>query len=749
MNEDWITGVIECIIYSNDDNGYTVCGMTNEDGEDFTATGYLPYAAEGTSLRMYGAFTEHPDYGMQFKISYYEEIMPSEPDAILAYLSSGAISGIGAAMAKRLVKAFGADTLNIMADSPQRMAEVKGISEARAEKIGKSFAKLRHMQDTVMFLQRYKIGAGTAMRVYDTLGENAVKMIETNPYVLSERVEGISFMTADNIAYARGVAKNNPERIRAGIKYILRSAAYSGGHTYMPKQLLAESAEYNLELSDSEIENGIAQLIADKELRAEKISGTDALYTASMYSAEYYCANRLVRMAELEHRFIMEEDEALKKIAQIEEETGVRLADEQKTAVVTAVMRGCMIITGGPGTGKTTTIRTIIRLMEEAGLSIALTAPTGRAAKRMSEVTGIEAKTVHRLLEASMDKGGHHIFMRDEANPLTADVIIADEVSMIDINLMSSFLRAVKPGARLIMAGDADQLPSVGPGNVLRDMIASGAVPVIRLEHIFRQAKESLIVVNAHRINKGEMPELGSHDRDFFYLNRPTAEETAKTIGELYKTRLPKSYDIDPVSMIQVLSPTKKGAAGTVELNRRLQRLVNPPDPLKAEYKHGRVVYRTGDKVMQIKNNYDLVYTRTDGESGAGIFNGDAGIIKYISVKDRFMTIVFDEDKEVEYPFASLDEIDLAYAITVHKSQGSEFPYVIIPVCSFAPMLMCRNLFYTAVTRAKTMVILVGQPRAIYTMVKNNAENDRFTGLAERIGQLEKSLQQEIPMDNE
>ncbi|MDD6485049.1 MAG: ATP-dependent RecD-like DNA helicase [Clostridiales bacterium] len=727
-----VTGTIEDIIYTNEENGYTVCDLMGPDSEYFTAVGFLPCAAQGQMLSLSGEWIRHPDYGKQFKIEAFEMIEPDEEDDILAYLASGIVEGVREATAKKLVEHFGKDTLNIMLTDPSRLAEIKGISPKKAKKIGESYKETRAVQSIVIFLQQYNLSVNLAMRIHSFLGANAVDAIKQNPYVLADRISGISFTTSDAIAYSMGVAKNSPLRIRSGILYFMQEAQLTSGHTYMPKALIIEHTAYNLGVEESEAESALLELIADNELIFDNIDNKDVIYTKPMYTAEAYVARRLATMSVQTGKKSMTPAQAEAVIDEVEEGMKISLAPEQRSAVLGAVSHGCLVITGGPGTGKTTTINTIIELMERMKLSVKLAAPTGRAAKRMSQLTGLEAQTIHRLLGVQSQKGVQS-FIHDETNPLKADVIILDEVSMIDISLMASFLYAVKPGAKLILSGDGDQLPSIGAGNVLRDIIDSGAVPVVRLNHIFRQAQQSLIVMNAHRINGGEMPDLSVKDADFFYIRKDDAPSALKTVVELYTARLPKTYGVDPLSQIQVLSPTKKGDIGTVNLNRTLQDSINPPDAAKCEHIYSGTVFREGDKVMQIKNNYDIVYTCADGCEGTGVFNGDMGIIRTINTHDRSMTVIFDEDKTVEYPFESLSELDLAYAVTVHKSQGSEFPIVIMPVGRFLGMLMTRNLFYTAVTRAKKMVVLVGSSHTIGCMVKNTATNARYTGLRERL----------------
>lgn len=730
-----INGIVEEIIYSNDDNGYTVCAIDSESEGMFTAVGYMPLLTEGESVSLSGVWTTHASYGEQFKVMYYEKVLPSDKQTILTYLSSGVIPGIRETMAKKLIEKFGTDVLNIMLTEPKRLAEIKGISEKKAVKIGHDFAEIQCMQNLIMFLQKYNVSPNMAAKVYKIFGSKAVEKIEENPYILAESVDGISFKTSDNIAFVRGMPKNSPERIRAGIKYLLTNAAYMSGHTYMPRSVLIEHCAYKLGVTEDEVANGLSELILSKDLFFDTIENEEVCYLSSFYFDELLLARKLVDMSQAVPMYTMSVEKADGIIKDIAAKSGISLAHEQRDAVLSALEYGVMVLTGGPGTGKTTTINTIIKVMEDLNLDIALAAPTGRAAKRMSEVTGLEAKTIHRLLKMTASDGeNRQDFEHNETNPLDADVIIVDEMSMVDINLMCSLIKAVKPSSRLILSGDADQLPSVGAGNVLRDIISSGIVPVIRLGRIFRQAEESLIVVNAHKINNGEYPTLTKRDNNFFFLARHNAVNIVQTVMELCKTRLPKSYDIDPIADLQVLSPMKKGGAGVINLNKELQQCINPPLPSKQEYQYGQIIFREGDKVMQTRNDYDLTWEKSgSNEAGAGVFNGDMGIIREIDVKSKYMTVLFDDDRIVDYEFTRLDELDLSYAITVHKSQGSEFPIVILPVFHCAPMLMCRNLFYTAVTRAKDMVILVGDESAVRHMVDNNTERERYSGLAERL----------------
>lgn len=739
-----IFGTVIEIIYQNQDNGYTVCEIDSKTDGLFAATGYMPYLCEGENINMVGNWTIHPDYGEQFKVHYYETVLPTDENAILDYLSSGIIYGIRRKTATKIVEKFGLESLEIILTDPLRLAEIKGISKEKAEKIGKSYLEIQSMQSIMMFLQQYGISTQMSVKVHQVLGGNAVNIIKENPYILSDKVDGIAFKTADTIASLMGLPKNSPLRIKSGIIYILNRISYSQGHSYYPKNALIDEVASALIVSREEAENGVTSLELEHQIYTAEIDGEQVCYLAFYFTAEIYVAQRIASLSQTNPMYTLKDKEIEKLIGIIESEKGIYFADEQKNAVRESVNNSCIVITGGPGTGKTTTINAIIRTLSEMQLSIALCAPTGRAAKRMSQVTGLEAKTIHRLLGfKSGENTDLQRFSYDENSPLPYDVIIVDEVSMVDIQLMFYFLKAVKKGAKLIFSGDADQLPSVAPGNVLKDIIASGIIPVIKLNNIFRQAEKSLIVTNAHKINNGEMPEIADKTRDFFFLKRYSSDDALLAIMDLYKTRLPNSYDINPVSAIQVLSPSKKGVVGSINLNHQLQQLVNPPNIAKAEHTYGKTVFRVGDKVMQIKNNYDIVWNRPGGEVGEGIFNGDQGIIKEISVTEKTMTIIFDDDKETEYPFSDLDSLDLAYAITVHKSQGCEFPFVIIPVCNFAPMLMCRNLLYTAVTRAKTMVILVGQESSCKKMIDNNSEQKRFTGLESRMKNIAKLLSEE------
>jgi len=740
-----VTGTVIEIIYTNEDNGYTVCEITSKAEGAFVATGYMPYVNEGENIEAKGKWVVHPEYGEQFSVVDYKTVLPTDKLAILQYLSSGIIPGIREATAKKIVDAFGEEVFNILLNEPERLSEIKGITKKRAIGFGEEFQKLQSVTEIVIFLQQFNISSKIAAEVHKTFGMYAVEKIKENPYILCDYIDGVTFKTADNIAHILGYPKNSPQRIGSFIRYTLTTAAYGSGHTYLPKEILSEHVTANLGVTLDEAESAFSTLCMQKDVFCDTIDGVTACYLTSLLTAELYVARRICSLATADQKYTMPVDDANKAINEIAAREGIILAAEQKDAVLTSVTQGCMVITGGPGTGKTTTLNTIIKLMKHMKLKISLAAPTGRAAKRLSEVSGVEAKTIHRLLGVVRNDSEFKVtFSKNEENPLSADVIIVDEMSMLDINLMNALLRAIKPGAKLIMVGDYDQLPSVGPGNVLRDIINSGAVTVIRLEHIFRQAQESMIVVNAHRINKGEMPVFQNDNSNFFFMRRGSSDTVSATIAELYKNRLPHTYSINPVNSIQVLSPSRKGVAGVIALNKLLQQEINPPDYMKNEYSRGNTVFRVGDKVMQTKNNYDIEWIRDNGEEGLGIFNGDIGIIQKISSMDRKMYIVFDDDKNVEYDFAYIDELELAYAITVHKSQGNEFPFVIIPVCSFSPFLMYRNLLYTAITRAKQMVILVGTDESVIRMINNNTKSNRYSGLLPKLKSISAMLEEDV-----
>lgn len=729
--QDAYQGSVYEVIYSNEENGYAVFDFDANDTGLITCVGYIPYIKAGEMLIVSGKWTNHASYGEQLKIEHFERIEPTGKDEILSYLSSGVVRGVRKSTAEKIVDRFGEEALRVIVDTPERLAEIKGISIAKAMEIQKSYMEIFDREQLILFLQKYNITPNFAMKIYDSFGTNAVSVIQENPYSLCERIRGISFKTADYVAYHMGVQPENENRVRSGIKYTLSFYAASGGHSYLPRELLVSLAVKMLRVDALEVENALVSLILDGQLTSEKDAETERIYLPMYYEAEQEVAAQIRSLAGQAATESPQKTE--NEIEKLEKESGIVLEKKQKQAVAAALSSGVTVVTGGPGTGKTTTINFMIRLFRKRGAEIALTAPTGRAAKRMSSVTGEEAKTIHRLLELGYTGDDlEREYKRGSEFPLEEDVIIVDEVSMVDLMLMNALLGAVKQGSRVILVGDADQLPSVGAGNVLDDIIASETVPVVRLDTVFRQAEESMIVVNAHRINSGEYPIYNQKEKDFFFLSAKTGDEITRKIVHLVCERLPNAYGYDPMKDIQVISPMKKTPAGVLALNTELQKALNPPSEGKRERSFLSRVLREGDKVMQMKNNYDITWERVGSEEeGIGVYNGDIGYIE--EVKNTSVTVIFDEDKRVEYPNAMLEELELAYAVTVHKSQGSEFPAVVMPVFHGAPMLMNRNLIYTAVTRAKNFVALVGQKSAAERMVDNDYEAKRYSGLKERL----------------
>lgn len=727
MNDkDAYQGTVDEIIYQNEDNGYAIFDLDAGEEGLITCVGTLPFLKRGEMLIVSGTWVNHPSYGQQLKVSLFQRVEPESKDTILTYLSSGVVKGIGRATAEKIVDRFGEDALRIIVDTPERLAEIKGITVEKAMKISENYMAIYDKEQLILFLQKYGISASYAVKVYDLLGKNAVEMIKENPYILCERIRGISFKTADMVASKAGGARNSVFRIQSGIKYILTFYAASEGHTYLKRGALITLAVRMLGIDGLEAENALIRLFSDHELVCKKIDDEDCVFLPALYHAEFVsamCMKELLNGSEKEH---VKDAEA--EIEKLEKETGISLAEKQREAALCALNSGVTVITGGPGTGKTTTINFIIKLFEKSKKKIALAAPTGRAAKRMTELSGREAKTIHRLLEVGFtDDDELREYVRESTEPLEEDVVIIDEVSMVDAILMSSLLSAIKPGGRVILVGDSDQLPSVGAGNVLSDVISSGIVPTISLDTVFRQAEESMIVVNAHKINLGEYPILNKKDKDFFFVDAEDTYKTAQLLTDLVCRRLPNAYGLDPMADIQVISPMKKTQTGVYALNAALQALLNPGEPGKNERAFQNRILREGDKVMQIKNNYDLLWKRTGGDEGSGVYNGDMGRI--VEVKTTSVTILFDDGKKVVYENALLDEIELAYAVTVHKSQGSEFKTVVIPVFFGTEKLFSRNLLYTAVTRAREMVVLVGQKAALKKMVDNDYEAKRFSSL--------------------
>ncbi|MDR1914354.1 MAG: ATP-dependent RecD-like DNA helicase [Clostridiales bacterium] len=740
-------GTVENIIYYNAENGFTVFSLAPKDDEskEITCTGTLPQLIEGERVKIKGVFVNNPRYGSQLSVEYVEKNEPTGTDAILRYLGSGVIKGVGERTAKRIVKTFGEDTLRLIDESPERLSEIKGISLEKALDIGGIYHEQAELRRAMLYLQDFGITPAYAMRIYKRFGEATRDIVKTNPYALADDIHGIGFKTADAIAFRAGISLDSPFRLKAGLKYALNQAALNG-HVYLPKRQLIDNATELLNISAELIDNTLIQLVMDASLFLEDVPLEDKenqpVYTNVFWQAENYIAQKLAELSK--NTLNMDKADRVDSRDLLWENTdiyGIKLAENQRLAVEEALISGVLVLTGGPGTGKTTTINAIIQSMNKYGLRIELAAPTGRAAKRMSETSGIEAKTIHRLLEIDYmsDDSKRQSFSRNENNPIEADVIIIDESSMVDLMLMFHLLKAIAPGARLILAGDVDQLPSVGPGNILADIIQSGAVNVVKLTEIFRQAQESAIVLNAHRINHGEYPAVNDKSKDFFLLKRSTPDEVVNTILDLVMRRLPGFIkDCDNFQDIQVLSPMRKSSLGVVNLNRELQRRMNPASPEKKEREFRGITFRQGDKVMQTKNNYNMIWyvSNANGrkiDEGVGVFNGDMGIMTDINNDDSRFTVRFDDGRIVEYDVTQMEDLELCYAATIHKSQGSEYKAVIIPIHSGPPMLMSRNLLYTAVTRAKELVVIVGSEEMLRRMVDNNREVNRYTALARRL----------------
>lgn len=718
------------IVYQNPENGYTVLDFIC--GEDeITCVGYFHGVGEGESLSMTGEYATHPSYGKQFKMDSFQARPPEDIVSMERYLGSGAIKGVGAALAARIVRKFGENTFRIIEEEPKRLAEVKGISERKAKEIAEQVVDKQEMRQAMIFLQQYGISQSLGAKIYKAYGQRLYAVLRENPYRLAEDIQGVGFRMADEIASKIGIRADSDFRIRSGILYALAQSALDG-HTCLPAELLGQRAGELLGILPEHIEKYYMDLAIDKKIIVKETEGGQFIYAAHYYYME---ANTATMLKRLDLTYEVSEDLFRRRVAEIARDTGMALDALQEEAVREAASNGLLVITGGPGTGKTTTINTIIRYFEEEGLDIFLAAPTGRAAKRMSETTGVEARTIHRMLEVNGGAEGNAGFERNEDNPLETDVIIIDEMSMVDISLMYHLLKAVLSGTRLILVGDVNQLPSVGAGSVLRDIIESGRFHVVRLTKVFRQAAQSDIIVNAHRINRGEPVSLDNKSMDFFFLKRFEADVIIRVAIQLIHQKLPKFVDATPFD-IQVLTPMRKGLLGVERLNGILQQYLNPPTPDKKEHEYHDIIFREGDKVMQIKNNYQLEWEiRSEYgiaiEKGMGIFNGDMGVIRTINTYAETMTVEFDEARLVDYSLKQLEELELAYAITIHKSQGSEYPAVVIPLLTGPRMLMNRNLLYTAVTRAKKCVTLVGDDRTFQGMIANESEQKRYTGLKE------------------
>ncbi|MGM9643054.1 MAG: ATP-dependent RecD-like DNA helicase [Eubacteriales bacterium] len=730
-----IKGTVEGVLYRNEDNGYIVATMITENDELVNIVGIMPGVDEGDCVTVSGKWENNARYGKQYRVLEYISEMPTDAADIERYLASGAIKGIRARTARKIVAQFGADTADVLENHPEWLAQLPGISPKRAKEISEDFKSKADIRATVTFFRDY-FGPATTMNIYKTFGRHSISLAKDNPYRLCEEVRGIDFNKADAMAQRLGVARDSDERIAAGIVYILTFNGYQNGHTCLPNEKLTEAAASLLEVPTASVSAQIDRMLTNKKLVSEKVGDDTFIFEAQQYKNERFIAEKLWRLKCGSAPLNFSDIEAF--IRKEEVQNRIEYADEQKKAIFNVMSSGVLVLTGGPGTGKTTVVTAIINIFECLGLEVALAAPTGRAAKRMSEATGREAKTIHRLLEvdfnedkngAKRDDNALQFFRRCENNYLDEDAIIIDEASMLDTALMVALLKAIRPGSRLILIGDADQLPSVGAGRVLCDILESERLPSVRLTKIFRQAEQSLIVTNAHAINRGEMPVLNVKDRDFFFMPRESDAAITSTVANLCAERLPRAYG-DPEG-IQVISPMRRGNSGTDKLNVALQAAINPPARDKKEHKFRDTVFRTGDRVMQVRNNYDLEWTRY-GKVGLGIFNGDIGKIKEIDHVEKFIEIDFD-GRQVFYDFADLEDLELAYCVTVHKSQGSEYPTVVIPLGSVTPMLCTRNLLYTAVTRAQKRVIIVGFESTVKSMVGGVRTALRYTGLTRRI----------------
>ncbi|MDF2588805.1 MAG: helicase, RecD/TraA family [Anaerocolumna sp.] len=733
-----LEGYVDKIVFRNSENGYTVLTLVN-DTEEMTCVGSFTFISEGEFIKATGSYIEHSLYGQQFQVQSYEFKEPEDLQSMERYLGSGAIKGIGNALAARIVRKFKNDTFRIIEEEPERLSEVKGISENMAREIAKQFDDKKDMRGAMLFLQQYGISTTLAVKIYKEYGAKMYQIVKENPYKMAEDITGIGFKLADEIAAKVGIGTDSDYRIKAGILYMLLQGSASG-HVYLPFDLLASKTAEMLGVDVNHIDKHLMDLAIDKKIMIRELNGQKQIYSASLFYLELNSAKML---CDLNIKYDLTITEIENQLVAVEKQFKIELDDLQRTAVVEAARNGILVLTGGPGTGKTTTINAIIRFFEAEGMDILLAAPTGRAAKRMTETTGYEARTIHRLLEISKmsgDMDSKLVFERNEANPLETDVIIIDEMSMVDISLMHALLKAITVGTRLILVGDINQLPSVGPGNVLKDIINSHHFNVVKLTKIFRQATESDIIVNAHKINAGEQIKLDNKSKDFFLLKRDEVTKIIQVIITLVRDKMPK-YVNATMYDIQVLTPMRKGELGVERLNQILQQYLNPPSNDKKEKEFHNCIFREGDKVMQIKNNYQLTWEIKSKygittENGTGVFNGDTGIIKEINLFAEQITIEFDEGRMVEYTFSQLEELELAYAITIHKSQGSEYPAIVMPLLTGPRMLFNRNLLYTAVTRAKSCVTIVGSEDTVQMMIDNESEQRRYSGLTNRIVEL-------------
>ncbi|MBR5597828.1 MAG: ATP-dependent RecD-like DNA helicase [Lachnospiraceae bacterium] len=742
-----ITGYVDHIIYRKPENGYTVFVLISE-GDEITCVGNMPQIDQGDNLCIQGEEVSHPLYGSQIKVVTHRIVPPKDEDSIERYLGSGAIKGIGPALAKRIVKKFGTQTFRIIEEEPERLVEIKGISERIAREISAQMEEKKGMREAMIFLQQYGISNTLAVKIYDTYGMRIYQVMKENPYQLAEDIHGIGFKMADEIAAKIGIRTDSDYRIRSGILYTLLLASLEG-HVYLPKEILLRNTSIMLQIPPETIEIQLANLAIDKKLILKTEEERIYVFASSYYYAELNCAGMLLDLDAAIDYFPTEEEQTfeeqfragvVKKINRLEQHLQMELDELQRQAVVESILHGVFILTGGPGTGKTTTINMIIRYFEQEGLDIFLAAPTGRAAKRMTEATGFEARTIHRMLELNgglEEDGRKASFTKNQENPLEADVIIIDEMSMVDVHLFQALLKAISPGTRLILVGDVNQLPSVGPGQVLQDLIKSNVFSVVGLQKIFRQAEDSDIVINAHKIHQGESLELNNKSKDFFFLERNDVNVIYKHMIQLISEKLPGYCKVAPFE-VQVLTPMRKGSLGVQVLNQILQKYLNPEAQEKKEHISGETIFREGDKVMQIRNNYQLEWEIVSKynipiDKGVGVFNGDMGIVKEIHEYNQTIVVEFDDLRKVTYPFSMLDELELAYAITIHKSQGSEYPAVVMPLLSGPKQLFNRNLLYTGVTRARNCLTILGSKETLEDMIENNQENMRYSGLSARI----------------